>query len=134
MSSDLLQDQIRLIGREANLIFDVGAHTGQSTLEYLTNFPHARIFSFEPDATNAAAALAAAAIIANGVAFTTWLYRTQMAPLSFISIRMTELIPCLPLANKNIGRDRRMRYGKSPYKRRLWIVSSLIIICRKSTS
>jgi FkbM family methyltransferase len=61
MSNDLLQDQIRLIGREANLIFDVGAHTGQSTLEYLTNFPHARIFSFEPDATNAAAALAAAA-------------------------------------------------------------------------
>jgi FkbM family methyltransferase len=59
MSDDLLQDQIRLIGREAILIFDVGAHAGQSTLEYLTNFPHARIFAFAPDATNASAALAA---------------------------------------------------------------------------
>jgi hypothetical protein len=92
MSNDLLQDQIRLIGREANLIFDVGAHTGQSTLEYLINFPNARVFAFEPDATNVAA-LAATAIIANGVAFTTWLYRTQMAPLSFIAVRPDTLFP-----------------------------------------
>lgn len=48
----LLQDQLDIVGRDANVIFDVGAHTAQTTLEYLENFPQARVFAFEPDVEN----------------------------------------------------------------------------------
>jgi FkbM family methyltransferase len=33
---------------QVNLIFDVGAHTGQSTKVYLSKFPNAKIYCFEP--------------------------------------------------------------------------------------
>jgi hypothetical protein len=51
ISSSLIRDQVELIGSNATVIIDIGAHTGESSLEYLTNFPHARVFAFEPDAT-----------------------------------------------------------------------------------
>jgi FkbM family methyltransferase len=51
----LLLDQLEIIGSDAGIILDVGSHTGESTLEYLLHFPRARVFSFEPDATNFAA-------------------------------------------------------------------------------
>jgi len=38
MSKELLSDQLEIIGSDANVIFDVGSHTGESTLEYLVNF------------------------------------------------------------------------------------------------
>lgn len=56
---NLLSDQLEIIGRDAKTIFDVGSHTGESTLEYLENFPKARVFGFEPDLTNFNAAVAA---------------------------------------------------------------------------
>jgi hypothetical protein len=69
MSDDLKPDQIRLVGRESNLIFDVHEHTGQSKLEYLTNFPHASIFAFETNANKCHHRLRDS-IIANDLAFT----------------------------------------------------------------
>jgi FkbM family methyltransferase len=62
MSNDLFRDQLNIVGSDANVIFDVGSHTGESTLEYLVNFPRARVFAFEPDMTNFAAASDAIAI------------------------------------------------------------------------
>lgn len=41
-------DQANLAGREARVIFDVGAHVGQTTELYLQLFPHATIHCFEP--------------------------------------------------------------------------------------
>jgi FkbM family methyltransferase len=40
--------QRRLAGRDAQLIFDVGANVGQTAAEYLKIFPSAQIHSFEP--------------------------------------------------------------------------------------
>jgi FkbM family methyltransferase len=62
MSNDLFRDQLDTVGSDANVIFDVGSHTGESTLEYLVNFPRARVFAFEPHMTNFAAASDAIAI------------------------------------------------------------------------
>ena len=53
---ELLRDQLEIIGADAKIIFDVGSHTGESTLEYLVNFPRARVFGFEPDVKNFAVA------------------------------------------------------------------------------
>jgi FkbM family methyltransferase len=39
----------RLPNTSVSVIFDVGANRGQSIKEYLTEFPSARIFAFEPD-------------------------------------------------------------------------------------
>ena len=44
-NSDL--DQLVLI-KDPRVIFDVGAHVGQTALRYRAIFPKARIFSFEP--------------------------------------------------------------------------------------
>ncbi len=52
----LLRDQMKILKGEAGIIFDVGAHNGRSTLDYLVNFPRAQIFAFEPDSKNYAAA------------------------------------------------------------------------------
>jgi FkbM family methyltransferase len=48
----ILEEQLDLIGPNAKVIFDVGAQSGQTTLEYLTTFLEARVFSFEPDVEN----------------------------------------------------------------------------------
>jgi precorrin-6B methylase 2 len=55
MSKELLCDQLEIIGAGPSVIFDVGSHTGGSTLEYLVNLPHARVFAFEPAVGNFAA-------------------------------------------------------------------------------
>jgi FkbM family methyltransferase len=57
-NNTLLRDQIDIIGANAEVIFDIGSHTGESTLDYLKNFPGARVFAFEPDKTNFSAAFA----------------------------------------------------------------------------
>jgi FkbM family methyltransferase len=41
-------DQVNLIGRDANVIFDIGANCGQTTERYLDLFRTATIHSFEP--------------------------------------------------------------------------------------
>lgn len=47
--SDPFGEQKRLIGdAKAPVIFDVGAHTGETTLTYRSYFSGARIYSFEP--------------------------------------------------------------------------------------
>lgn len=48
----LLGDQIALLRGTAATIIDVGAHQGQSTLEYLMAFPTARVYSFEAEDDN----------------------------------------------------------------------------------
>lgn len=50
--SQFLNDQIGIIGTQANLIFDVGSHTGATTIEYLEHFPSAKVFAFEPEPAN----------------------------------------------------------------------------------
>jgi FkbM family methyltransferase len=56
---ELLSDQRAIIGRDARLIIDVGAHHGHSTVELLTAFPNARVIAFEAEAHNFAQAAAA---------------------------------------------------------------------------
>ncbi len=48
---ELLADQRRIVPNPA-LIMDVGAHLGQTTLEYLDSFPAARVLAFEPEPAN----------------------------------------------------------------------------------
>jgi FkbM family methyltransferase len=46
---DPFHEQQRFLGRETNgIIFDVGAHTGETTLKYRRLFPRAQIHAFEP--------------------------------------------------------------------------------------
>jgi FkbM family methyltransferase len=46
---DCYLDIEKMLGREAiKVIFDVGANVGQSALNYLRQFPQAKIYSFEP--------------------------------------------------------------------------------------
>lgn len=46
---DCFADIERRFGRDAiKLVFDVGANVGQSAAEYLSEFPQAEIYSFEP--------------------------------------------------------------------------------------
>lgn len=45
---NFLADQLRLVGENAKVIFDVGANTGQTSREYLPLFPKATIHAFEP--------------------------------------------------------------------------------------
>ncbi len=46
---DLFEDiRAHLPNLRLNVIFDVGANTGQSARRYLKRFPHARLYSFEP--------------------------------------------------------------------------------------
>lgn len=40
--------RVKLPGRVIEVVFDVGANTGQSALTFATQFPDAKIFSFEP--------------------------------------------------------------------------------------
>ncbi|MQB09509.1 FkbM family methyltransferase [Agrobacterium sp. ICMP 6402] len=47
----MLADQRRLVPKPS-VIVDVGAHHGQSTVEYLDAFPSAHVFAFEPDEAN----------------------------------------------------------------------------------
>jgi FkbM family methyltransferase len=37
-----------ILGRDPSVIFDIGAHVGQTAIELSGHFPQARIFSFEP--------------------------------------------------------------------------------------
>jgi FkbM family methyltransferase len=39
----------QLVGSDASVILEIGAHDGSQTLQLLTLFPNARIFAFEPD-------------------------------------------------------------------------------------
>ncbi|MGM4892595.1 FkbM family methyltransferase [Tardiphaga sp. 839_C3_N1_4] len=50
--SKLLSDQISIIGSNARCIFDIGSHTGATTLEYLDHFPEARLLALEPEPSN----------------------------------------------------------------------------------
>lgn len=43
---------VHLPSSEARIIFDAGANIGDSTVWYLSRFPHARVFAIEPDAGN----------------------------------------------------------------------------------
>jgi FkbM family methyltransferase len=52
----LLGDQISILGNSALTIFDVGTHVGDTTKEYLEHFPSAKVFGFEADKPNFAAA------------------------------------------------------------------------------
>lgn len=46
---DPFSDQFTLLqGKPVEVIFDVGAHVGQTTLSYLNHFPQATIHAFEP--------------------------------------------------------------------------------------
>ncbi len=46
---DPCSDIQRLFGRRSlSVIFDVGAHTGESAIDYADQFPDATIYSFEP--------------------------------------------------------------------------------------
>jgi FkbM family methyltransferase len=48
-TTDAFYEQCRLIGGKITpVIFDVGAHHGQTSLKYLEMFPSAQIFAFEP--------------------------------------------------------------------------------------
>ncbi|MGO9241036.1 MAG: FkbM family methyltransferase [Bryobacteraceae bacterium] len=47
--TDLFHDiRLDLPGLQVNVVFDVGAHQGQSARKYLSNFPGATIYCFEP--------------------------------------------------------------------------------------
>jgi FkbM family methyltransferase len=48
----LFRDQLRIAGRQARIIFDVGAQHGQNALQYHRDFPQAHIFAFEPAPEN----------------------------------------------------------------------------------
>src|SRR5258708_27336614 len=50
----LFVDQARIAGSQARTVFDVGAQHGQNALQYYRDFPHARIFAFEPVSENLA--------------------------------------------------------------------------------
>lgn len=50
--SELLRDQVSIIGINAKCIFDVGSHTGATTAEYLDNFSAAKVFALEPEPAN----------------------------------------------------------------------------------
>lgn len=43
---------IRLLGRHDPVILDIGAHRGESVVFFKEIFPHATIYSFEPDPEN----------------------------------------------------------------------------------
>lgn len=45
---DAFRVKQRLLRTAAPVIFDVGAHVGQTSLEYRRRFPRARLFAFEP--------------------------------------------------------------------------------------
>jgi trans-aconitate methyltransferase len=46
---DMFVDLQRLFDKnEVKVVFDVGANVGQSCIQYLQNFPVAKIHSFEP--------------------------------------------------------------------------------------
>ncbi len=45
---DAFVDQVRLVGRDARVILDIGAHVGETTTRYLNLFPAAAIHCFEP--------------------------------------------------------------------------------------
>ena len=47
--TDAFHEQVRLLGRMARpVIFDAGAHIGQTAVKYKTLFPDAAVYSFEP--------------------------------------------------------------------------------------
>jgi predicted O-methyltransferase YrrM len=46
ISFDYIRD---LISIDASVIIEIGAHHGWHTTRFLNHFPHARIYSFEPD-------------------------------------------------------------------------------------
>jgi FkbM family methyltransferase len=49
----LFEAQRMLIaGSDTSVIFDVGAHEGYTTVEYLEGFAEATVFAFEPDKAN----------------------------------------------------------------------------------
>jgi FkbM family methyltransferase len=50
--SEILTDQVRIMGSTPKLIFDVGSHTGATTIEYLNAFPLAHVVAFEPEPDN----------------------------------------------------------------------------------
>jgi FkbM family methyltransferase len=53
----LFESQLAILGRSGpRVIFDVGAHEGHTTVEYLEGFPNATVFAFEPDEKNYVAA------------------------------------------------------------------------------
>jgi FkbM family methyltransferase len=45
---DALSDQRALLGGRADVIFDIGAHVGQTAEQYRRAFPQATVYSFEP--------------------------------------------------------------------------------------
>ena len=49
MGEDYLADVRYILGGRAKIIFDVGANHGQTMLAMAATFPHAEIYSFEPD-------------------------------------------------------------------------------------
>lgn len=48
---DPIADQVRLAGKDARTIFDVGANNGNTVQNYLVHFPQSKIFAFEPTKT-----------------------------------------------------------------------------------
>jgi FkbM family methyltransferase len=49
LGEDPLWDAQTILGRDVECVFDVGAHVGQTAERLAASFPHAKIFSFEPD-------------------------------------------------------------------------------------
>ena len=45
---DSFAHQVKLVGSAANVIFDIGANTGQTAERYRALFPEAAIYCFEP--------------------------------------------------------------------------------------
>jgi FkbM family methyltransferase len=46
------RDWLRIFGRRPAIVFDVGAHRGESAERFLSEFPGCRVFSFEPVSAN----------------------------------------------------------------------------------
>ena len=68
--TDAFLEQKRLLqGREPLVIFDAGAHRGESALMYKTLFPTAAVYSFEPFPESFAAFQKETAKLANVQAF-----------------------------------------------------------------
>jgi FkbM family methyltransferase len=44
-----ISEVIQLVGKPNPLILEIGANCGQTTIEFLNNFPKAEIYAFEPD-------------------------------------------------------------------------------------
>jgi FkbM family methyltransferase len=56
---DLFRD-LKRFGVYPKCVFDIGAHHGQSAIEYVNEFPGSRVFAFEPVASNFAVLTSAA--------------------------------------------------------------------------